>query len=101
MATKVTARAVLIGMILGSFTLGYVCGSVSQPRADAQGVGGVLEQAGKAGGPLAAASELGSSIVEMEKHVSGLQRNLDTLNKVQSALTDEEPHLPNRTRSCV
>ena len=87
MARKMIARAVLTGMILGSFTLGYICGSVGQQRADAQGVGGVLEQAGKAGGPLAAASQLGSSIVEMEKHVTGLQKNLDTLKKVQSALT--------------
>jgi len=87
MARKMIARAVLTGMILGSFTLGYICGSVGQQRADAQGVGGVLEQAGKAGGPLAAASQLGSSVVEMEKHVAGLQKNLDTLKKVQSALT--------------
>ncbi len=32
-------------------------------------------------------SQLGSSIVEMETHVSGLQKNLDALKKVQSALT--------------
>jgi hypothetical protein len=87
MSIKITTRAVLVALVLGSFTLGYVCGSVTQPRADAQGVSGVLEQAGKAGGPLASASQLGSSIVEMEKHVSGLQKNLDTLKKVQSALT--------------
>jgi len=81
------ARAALIAMIFGSFVAGYVCGSVTQQRADAQGIGGVLEQAGKAGGPLGAATQLGSSIVEMEKHVTGLQKNLDTLKKVQSALT--------------
>jgi hypothetical protein len=56
-------------------------------RQPAQGVGSVLERAGKAGGPLAAASELSSSSDEMEKHVSGLQKHLDTLKKVQSALT--------------
>jgi hypothetical protein len=60
---------------------------VSQQRADAQGLGGILEQAGKAGGPVGAASQLGSSIVEMQEHVSGLQKNIDTLKKVQSALT--------------
>ena len=87
MAKKMIARAVLTGVILGAFTLGYVCGSVSQPRADAQGLGNVLDQAGKAGGPLGAAAQLGSSIVAMQDHVSGLQKNLDSLKKVQSALT--------------
>ena len=60
---------------------------MGQRRADAQGLGTIMEQAGKAGGSLGAIGELGSSIVEMEKHVSGLQKNLDVLRKVQSALT--------------
>jgi hypothetical protein len=85
MAGKTIARALVIGTILTAFALGYVTGSVSQQRADAQGLGGVLEQAGK-GGPLGAVTELGSSIVEMQQHVTGLQKNLDTLRKVQSAL---------------
>jgi hypothetical protein len=80
-------RAVMVGMLLGAYALGYVSGAVSQQPADAQGLGGVLQQAGKAGGPLAAAGELGTSIVEMQEHVSGLQKNLDTLKKIQSALT--------------
>jgi hypothetical protein len=29
---------------------------------------------------------LGTSIVEMQDHVNGLQKNIDTLKKVQSAL---------------
>jgi hypothetical protein len=41
----------------------------------------------QAGNPLAAAGQLGSSITDMEQHVSGLQKNLDTLKKIQSALT--------------
>ena len=87
MQRRTIARAVLAGVILGAFSLGYVCGSVGQRRADAQGLGTILEQAGKAGGSLGALGELGSSIVEMDKHVSGLQKNLDVLRKVQSALT--------------
>ena len=87
MQRRPIARAVLAGVILGAFSLGYVCGSVGQRRADAQGLGTILEQAGKAGGSLGAIGELGSSIVEMDKHVSGLQKNLDVLRKVQSALT--------------
>ena len=87
MTRRMIARAVLTAVILGAFSLGYVCGSVGQRRADAQGLGNILEQAGKAGGSLGAVGELGSSIVEMDKHVSGLQKNLDVLRKVQSALT--------------
>jgi hypothetical protein len=38
-------------------------------------------------GITGAASQLGSSITDMEHNVSGLQKNLDTLKKIQSALT--------------
>ena len=84
---RMIARAALTGAILGAFSLGYVCGSIGQRRADAQGLGNIMEQAGKAGGSLGSIGELGSSIVEMDRHVSGLQKNLDVLRKVQSALT--------------
>ena len=87
MTRRMIARAVLTGVILGAFSLGYLCGSVGQRRADAQGLGTLLEQAGKAGGSLGAVGELGSSILEMQQHVGGLQKNLDVLRKVQSALT--------------
>jgi hypothetical protein len=80
MTNKLVARIAMIGMLFGTFTLGYVCGSVSTPRASAQLPGGL-------GGSLGAAGQLGSSITDMEKHVSGLQTNLDTLKKIQSALT--------------
>jgi len=59
-----------------------VCGSVGTPRASAQ-----LPQIPGVSNPLAAAGQLGSSITDMEQHVSGLQKNLDTLKKIQSALT--------------
>jgi hypothetical protein len=85
--TTTLRRAVAAAMLLGAYALGYASGTVSQQRADAQGLGDLLQQAGKAGGPLAAAAELGSSIVEMQDHVTGLQKNLDTLRKIQSALT--------------
>jgi len=73
----------MIGMLFGTFTLGYVCGSVSTPRASAQ----LPQMPGGLSGSLGAASQLGSSITDMEQHVSGLQKNLDTLKKIQSALT--------------
>jgi hypothetical protein len=80
MTNKLVARFTMIAMLFGTFTLGYVCGSVSTPRASAQLPGGF-------GGSLGAAGQLGSSITDMEKNVSGLQKNLDTLKKIQSALT--------------
>jgi len=36
---------------------------------------------------VGSAATLGSSIVEMEDHVNGLQKNIDTLKTIQSALT--------------
>jgi len=71
--------------MLGVFALGYFCGTVGQRQADAQ-LGGLLEQAGKAGGPMGSIAQLGSSIVEMQDHVTGLQKNIDSLKKIQSAL---------------
>ena len=83
MANKMVARIAMIGMLFGTFTLGYVCGSVGTPRASAQ----LPQMPGGLSGSLGAASQLGSSITDMEQHVSGLQKNLDTLKKIQSALT--------------
>ena len=83
---KLVSHAMLVGLSVVIFGLGYLCGSISQHRADAQGVGGVLEQAGKMGGSVGAVGKLGTSITEMEQHVTGLQKNLDTLKGIQSAL---------------
>ncbi len=73
-------------VIVGVFSLGYLYGSLPQRQADAQmeSLRGMME---KAGGSLGAVSELGTSIVEMQEHISGLQKNLDTLKKFQTALT--------------
>ena len=79
MQSSVLRRSLLVGMCLGLFVVGFVCGSVSQRRADAQ-----LPGIGK--GALGSVTELGSSIVEMQQHVNGLQKNLDTLKKIQGAL---------------
>ena len=86
--TRTTVRRGGIVVVLwGVFGLGYVCGVANQHRADAQGLGGVLEQAGKMGGSVGTIGQLGSSIVQMQEHVTGLQKNIDTLKTVQSALT--------------
>jgi hypothetical protein len=86
MDKKLIARSVRAVLIFGVFSLGYFLGSLSPKQADAQ-LGGVMEQAGRMGGPLGTVKELGSSIVEMQEHVNGLQKNLDTLKKVQAGLT--------------
>ena len=79
MTQRVLRRSLLVGMCLGLFVVGFVCGSVSQRNADAQ-----LPGIGQ--GALGSVTELGSSIVEMQQHVNGLQKNLDTLKKIQGAL---------------
>jgi hypothetical protein len=86
MHKKLVARTLVMAVVFAAFATGYFCGSVSERSAHAQGIGGVLEQAAK-GANLGAVSDLGSSIVDMEKNVSGLQKNLETLKKVQSLLT--------------
>ena len=89
MARKTIGRSVLAAMLTGIFAAGFFCGSVSQQRADAQmkELGGTLmKQGAGSGGALGSAAELGSSILAMQDHVSGLQKNLDILKKVQSAL---------------
>ena len=80
------SRALTIAVIVGVFGLGYVCGSMTQRQAAAQ-MGGQLDKAGKLGGPVGSITEFGSSIVEMQDHITGLQKNLDTFKKVQSSLT--------------
>ena len=78
-----------MGMLVGTFALGFVCGSVSQQRADAQvkELGGALLKDAAKSGALGSVGDLGTSIIEMQDHVSGLQKNIDTLKKVQAALT--------------
>jgi len=75
-------------MLIGIFGIGYLCGSLSQQRADAQlkDLGGAALKEAAGSGALGSVGELGSSIMEMQDHVSGLQKNIDTLKKVQSAL---------------
>jgi len=90
MARRTIGRGVLAGVLMGTFAAGFLCGSVSQHRADAQmkELGETLmKQAAGTGGVLGLAGDLGSSLVEMQDHVSGLQKNIDALKKVQSALT--------------
>ncbi len=86
MTGKKLSRGLMIAIMAAIFGLGYLCGSMTQRQAEAQ-MGGILEKAGKMGGPVGSIAEFGSSITEMQDHISGLQKNLDTFKKVQSSLT--------------
>jgi hypothetical protein len=77
-------RAARVALVAGIFGAGFVCGSVVQREAQAQ-LGDVMKKAGESGA-LGSAGQLGSSIAEMQDHVNGLQKNLETLKKVKAAL---------------
>lgn len=82
-------RAIGMGLLAAVFAAGFVCGSVSQRPAEAQlgELGGkAMEKAGASGGALGSAAKLGTSIVDMQKNVDGLQKNIDTLKQIKSAL---------------
>jgi len=87
--THVMKRGFQVGVLTAMFAAGYLCGSVSRRSADAQmgELGGaVMKQAGESGGTLGSAAKLGTAIVEMQDHVTALQKNIDTLKGIKSAL---------------
>jgi hypothetical protein len=78
-----------IAVVTGIFGAGYLCGSLTQHTANAQlgDIGGdVMKRASESGGTLGSVAKLGTTISDLEKHVSGLQKNIDTLKSVKSAL---------------
>ena len=80
---------VRVGIMAAVFAAGFLCGSVTQRRAEAQlgEMGGkAMEKAGGAGGTVGAVTNLGTAIVDMQKHVEGLQKNLDTFKQIKAAL---------------
>jgi hypothetical protein len=86
-------RGVQVGVMLSVFAAGYLCGTVSERRAVADmadvgsAVGGAaMKEAAGTGGPLGQAAKLGTAITDMETQVNGLQKNLDTLKTIKSAL---------------
>jgi hypothetical protein len=89
MAASSIRRGVQVGLFAGLFAAGFLCGSVTQRRADAQlGELGkeAMEKAGQPGGALGSAVQLGTAIVEMQQHVDGLQKNIDVVKKVKASL---------------
>jgi hypothetical protein len=89
MSNKARLYSVRIGFVSAIFSAGFLCGLMTQHSANAQlGEFGeqMLNKAKGSGGVLGSVTQLGSAITDMEKNVSGLQHNLDTLKKVQAAL---------------
>ena len=84
--TLYTVRSVIFLLIFG---IGYLCGSVTQRNADAQlgEIGSdMMKKATGSGGTIGNVAKLGTTIADIEKHVNGLQQNLDTLKAVKAAL---------------
>ena len=71
------------------FSGGYVLGTLDVKPAEAQtkDLGkDLLNQASQSGGTLGTAAQLGTTISDMETHVTALQKNLETLNKIKAML---------------
>ncbi len=89
MSRKAILCSVRIGIVTGIFSAGFLCGSLTQHSANAQlsDLGGEqLKKAGESSGPVGSVVQLGTTISDMEKNVSGLQKNIETLKKVKAAL---------------
>ena len=82
--TKGIARAKRLGLVVTLFTAGFVCGTLTHRSAEAQ-LGDVMKKAGESGA-LGSVGEMGTAILDMQKNVDGLQKNLDTFKKVKAAL---------------
>jgi len=82
--TKVIVHAKRIGLVATLFAAGFLCGTLTHRSAEAQ-LGDVIKKAGESG-TLGSAGQLGTAILDMQQHVDGLQKNLDTLKKVKSAI---------------
>ena len=85
MQRRTIGRGLVVALLVGAFGAGFLCGSVSQHRAEAQVrelEGQLMKEAGESGGMLGSVAQLGSSIVERQDHINGLQKNMDTLKKV-------------------
>jgi len=91
--TGTLKRGMQVAAVLSIFGAGYLCGTISERRADADmadvgsAVGGAaMKEAAGSGGALGAAAKLGTSISDMQSQVDGLQKNLETLKGIKSML---------------
>jgi hypothetical protein len=89
MKSKSMLYGVRIGFVMIIFAMGFLCGSMTQHNANAglDELGGeLMQKASESGGALGTAAQLGTTITDMQKHITGLQNNLETIKKVKSML---------------
>lgn len=89
MSSKAIQNSIRISIVAAIFAAGYLTGSVGQHNAQADwtDVGATaLKEAAGGSGTVSSLIQLGTTITDMEKNVSSLQQNIDTLKKVKSAL---------------
>jgi len=79
-------RVLVFGAVFGA---GYLFATVTQTTAQAQ-MGDLgkkaMEAAGESGGSLGAAAKLGTSISGMREHLTALNQDVDTLEKIKTSL---------------
>lgn len=77
------------GVAAAIFAAGILCGASLHRPVEAQ-MGDMMKKAGEAageqGGALGAAAKLATSITELQQHVGDLQKDVDGLKKIQTAL---------------
>jgi hypothetical protein len=89
MAYESKGRIIRVGIVSAVFAIGFLCGTVTQRKAEAQlGELGnqVMQKAGQSGGPLGSVVQLGQAISDMQQHVDGLQKNIEVLKKVKASI---------------
>jgi hypothetical protein len=83
-------RSMIAGLCATTFATGFLCGTTlgSRPAEAQMGeMGGeMMKKAGEQGGALGSAAKLGTTISDMQKNVSELQKSLETLNEIKAAL---------------
>ncbi len=85
MAYQSKRQVVRVTFIAMVFAVGFLCGTLTHRRAEAQ-IGDLMGKAAQSGGPLGSVVQLGQAISDMQTHVDGLQKNIEVLKKVKGSL---------------
>jgi hypothetical protein len=89
MSSSRIRRAAQLAVFLLVFSGGYLLGTLDAEPSEAQvqDLGkDLLNKASESGGALGTATQLGTTINDMQTHVNELQKNLETLNKIKAVL---------------
>jgi hypothetical protein len=86
MNRRLVTRGTRTALVAGIFAAGWLCGALAQRSAQAQVGQELMNKAADSGGALGAAGKLGTSISDIQTHLDALQKNVDTLKSIKSAL---------------